>query len=162
IAQSGERFGPSHIIDILRGQETQKIMDKAHNRLASFGAGTARKKNEWQSLIGQLVAGGFLTLDIGGHGGLSIAEKGHRLVRGEGAFLYRVEPPRGRARGKGRADQMDGLPAGDPALLAALKALRLRLAKERQVPAYVIFSDRTLADMAARCPRDLDAFAEVN
>ena len=55
-----------------------------------------------------------------------------------------------------------GTQDGDPALLAALKALRLRLARERQVPAYVIFSDRTLIDMAARAPRDLDAFAEVN
>jgi ATP-dependent DNA helicase RecQ len=52
--------------------------------------------------------------------------------------------------------------AGDPALLAALKSLRLRLARERQVPAFVIFSDRTLIDMAARSPRDLDGFAAVH
>jgi ATP-dependent DNA helicase RecQ len=162
VAQSGERFGPAHIVDILRGQETQKITDKGHNRLASFGAGAARKKSEWQSLIRQLVAGGFLTLDIGGHGGLSIAEKGHRLVRDEEAFLYRVEMPRTGSRSKTSTDQADKSQTGDPSLLATLKTLRLRLARERQVPAYVIFSDRTLADMAVRCPRDMDTFAEVN
>jgi ATP-dependent DNA helicase RecQ len=159
IAQSGERFGPSHIVDILRGQGTQKIVDRGHDRLASFGTGKARKKEEWQSLIRQLVAGGFLTLDLAGHGGLSIADKGSLLSLGEIGFQYRVE--RSTSRGKGRADP-DGAGDSDPALLGMLKSLRLRLAKERQVPAYVIFSDRTLADMAVRRPHDLDSFAEVN
>ncbi|MGZ5930147.1 MAG: RQC domain-containing protein, partial [Rhizomicrobium sp.] len=162
IAQSGERFGPAHIVDILRGHETQKIMDKGHGRLASFGSGKARKKDEWQSLIRQLVAGGFLTLDLGGHGGLFIAEKGRALGRGEIAFHYRAETPRAGSRGRARSGPAESTPDGDPALLAALKSLRVRLARERQVPAYVIFSDRTLVDMAARCPRDLDGFAAVH
>ncbi|MGZ5920790.1 MAG: DNA helicase RecQ [Rhizomicrobium sp.] len=162
IAQSGERFGPAHIVDILRGHETQKIMDKGHDRLASFGSGKARKKDEWQSLIRQLVAGGFLTLDLGGHGGLFIAEKGRALGRGEIAFHYRAETPRAGSRGRARSGPAESTPDGDPALLAALKSLRVRLARERQVPAYVIFSDRTLVDMAARCPRDLDGFAAVH
>jgi len=160
IRQSGERFGPTHIVDILRGQGTQKVIEKGHDRLASFGAGKARRKEEWQSLIRQLVAGGFLTLDLVGHGGLSIAEKGDLLALGDIAFQYRVE--QAAPRGKGRAAFPQGPETADPQLLGALKSLRLRLAKERQVPAYVIFSDRTLADMAARCPRDLDAFAEVH
>jgi ATP-dependent DNA helicase RecQ len=85
-----------------------------------------------------------------------------RLWRG--SVQYRVETRHRGSRGKlrsaqGAAADTEGL---DASLLAALKALRLRLAKERQVPAYVIFSDRTLIDMAARQPRDLDALAEVN
>lgn len=160
IRQSGERFGPSHIIDILRGQKTQKIVDRGHDRLASFGTGKSRKKEEWQSLIRQMVAGGFLTLDLIGHGGLSIAEKGDLLALGDIAFQYRVE--QSAPRGKGRAALTEDAEIADPQLLDALKSLRLRLAKERQVPAYVIFSDRTLADMAARRPHDLESFAEVN
>ena len=160
IRQSGERFGPSHIIDILRGQKTQKIVDRGHDRLASFGTGKARKKEEWQSLIRQLVAGGFLTLDLIGHGGLSIAEKGSLLALGDITFQYRVE--QSAPRGKGQTASTDNAETADPQLLDALKSLRLRLAKERQVPAYVIFSDRTLVDMAARRPHDLDSFAEVN
>jgi ATP-dependent DNA helicase RecQ len=163
IAQTGERFGPAHIVDILRGHETPKVLARGHDRLASFGAGAERKKEAWVSLIRQLVAGGFLTLDVGGHGGLAIAEKGHGLRRGEVPFQYRVEAPRRASRGKMRPPQ-DPVASveRDPALLATLKAVRLRLARERRVPAFVIFSDRTLIDMAERCPRDLTAFAAVN
>ncbi len=158
VAESGARFGGAHIVDILRGARTQKILERGHDRLASFGGGAARKKEEWQSLIRQLVAGGFLTPDD--HGGLAISEQGRALGRGETAFTYRPLEPRARS-GPGPASQ-DAAKAGDPALLAALKAERLRLARERQVPAFVIFSDRTLIDMAARRPGDLDGFAEVH
>ena len=161
VAQSGERFGAAHVIDILLGHETEKIVARGHQRLASFGSGAAHKKDLWQSLIRQLVAGGFLEPDPSGHGGLAIAEKGHALGRGEIPFHYRVEM-RSRALHKMRAAEGSGAEGVDASLLATLKSLRLRLAKERQVPAYVVFSDRTLIDMAERRPRDLDAFAEVN
>ena len=105
------------------------------------------------------MAGGYLALDLAGHGGLSIAEKGDLLALGDIGFLYRME--QSAPRGKGRTASPEIAETADPQLLGALKNLRLRLAKERQVPAYLIFSDRTLADMAARCPRDLDAFAEA-
>jgi ATP-dependent DNA helicase RecQ len=163
IAQTGERFGPAHIVDVLLGRETPKVRDKNHHRLASFGTGAARKKFEWLSLIRQLVAGNFLTLGPGNHGGLAIAEKGRALGRGEIAFTYRIDVSRRVSRAERRSDPTAADAEGaDPALLSALKTLRLRLARERQVPAFVIFSDRTLIDMAARAPRDLDAFAEVH
>lgn len=164
IAQSGERFGAAHVIDILLGHETEKIVARGHHRLASFGSGLTHKKDMWLSLIRQLIAGGFLAPDPSGHGGLAIAESGHALGRGEASFHYRVEVRSSTSRGKMRSAQ--GLAADteglDASLLATLKALRLRLARERQVPAYVIFSDRTLIDMTERRPRNLDAFAEVN
>src|SRR5258708_2874670 len=97
---------------------------------------------------------------------MAIAEKGHALRRGEIAFAYRIDArPEARSKRRGQdvaASSVAGTPARDPSLLPALKTLRLRLAKERRVPAYVIFSDRTLIDMAARQPRDLNAFAEVH
>jgi ATP-dependent DNA helicase RecQ len=161
VAQSGERFGAAHVIDILLGHETEKILARGHQRLASFGSGAAHKKDLWLSLMRQLVANGFLEPDPSGHGGLAIAEKGHALGRGELPFHYRVEM-RSRALRKMRAAEASGAEGVDASLLATLKSLRLRLAKERQVPAYVVFSDRTLIDMAERRPRDLDAFAEVN
>ncbi|MCA0001788.1 MULTISPECIES: DNA helicase RecQ [unclassified Mesorhizobium] len=164
VAQTGERFGAAHIIDILLGHETEKVLARGHQTLTSFRAGAAHRKTVWLSLIRQLVAGGFLVPDPDGHGGLAISESGRALGRGEVAFHYRVEMrdplARGRKRsGEGSAAGAEGV---DASLLGALKALRLRLAKERQVPAYVVFSDRTLIDMAERRPRDLDAFAEVN
>ncbi|TPL99097.1 DNA helicase RecQ [Mesorhizobium sp. B2-3-11] len=164
VAQSGERFGAAHVIDILLGHETEKVLARGHQTLSGFGTGAAHRKTVWLSLIRQLVAGGFLMSDPEGHGGLAISESGRALGRGETAFQYRVETQDPLARGRKRSGE--GSAAGaegvDASLLAALKALRLRLAKERQVPAYVVFSDRTLIDMADRRPRDLDAFAEVN
>ncbi|TPK91735.1 DNA helicase RecQ [Mesorhizobium sp. B2-4-12] len=162
VAQSGERFGATHVIDILLGHETEKVLARGHERLASFGSGVAHKKDFFISLIRQLVAGGFLEPDPSGHGGLAIADKGHALGRGEVPFHYRVEM-RGRAMRKmWVAEGAANVEGVDASLLATLKSLRLRLARERQVPAYVVFSDRTLIDMAERRPRDLDAFAEVN
>ncbi|MER8557831.1 DNA helicase RecQ [Mesorhizobium sp. M0578] len=162
IAQTGERFGVAHVVDVLLGHETEKVLDRNHHRLASFGTCVAHKKSFLLSLLRQLVAGGFLTLDSAGHGGVAIAEKGRALARGEASFRYRLDArqsSRGKIRPEDTAAGTEGL---DSALLAALKAVRLRLARERQVPAFVIFSDRTLIDMAERCPRDLDAFAAVN
>ncbi|CAN7748344.1 DNA helicase RecQ [Mesorhizobium caraganae] len=162
VAQSGERFGAGHVIDILLGHETEKVAARGHHRLAGFGSGAAHKKDFWQSLIRQLVANGFLMPDPGGHGGLAIADKGHALGRGEVPFQYRVETRTRAARRAARAGQTPQGENVDASLLATLKTLRLRLAKERQVPAYVVFSDRTLIDMAERRPQDLDDFAEVN
>jgi ATP-dependent DNA helicase RecQ len=149
------------VIDVLLGHESQKVIDRSHHLLRSFGAGRSRKLAEWKSLIRQMLAAGFLTLDMGGHGGVSIAEKGVALARGEGRFDYRPEAPRPIRRGRTRGETAAG-GDGDPALLAALKVLRMKLAKERQVPAYVIFSDRSLIDMAERRPGSLDELAQVH
>ena len=158
VAETGGRFGAAHIVDVLRGADTQKIRDRGHHQLSSFGAGAARKKEEWQSLIRQLVAGSFLRPDE--HGGLGISEQGHALDRGDLPFTYRVEGAR--SRSKPQSDGGNTVEACDTALLAALKTVRLQLARERNVPAFVIFSDRTLIDMAARRPRDMDSFAAVH
>ncbi|TPN77651.1 DNA helicase RecQ [Mesorhizobium sp. CU2] len=162
VAQSGERFGAGHVLDILLGHETEKVLARGHQRLASFGAGAMHRKTVWLSLVRQLVAGGFLVPDPDGYGGLAISESGRALGRGEVGFEYRVEGRDRLARGRKRAEAAAGGDGVYASLLAALKTLRLRLAKERQVPAYVIFSDRTLIDMAERRPQDLDDFAEVN
>ena len=166
VQHSGERFGAAHVIDILRGTETEKIVRFSHGRLPVFGVGAGRGKNEWRSLIRQMVATGFLRLDIAGYGGLGITDKGRDLLRGKGAFRYRedtvaarLSAPSRETRGKGPEHPLSG---DQTALLDVLKALRLRLAKERGVPAYIVFPDRTLIDMARRRPRTKEEFAEVN
>ena len=167
--RSGERFGAAHLIDILRGTETEKIVRFGHGRLPTFGAGADRGKNEWRSLIRQMVATGFLRLDIEGYGGIGIADKGRALLRGDGAFLYRedtvivrrpAEAREPRARRGDRAEEPLG--DGETALLGVLKELRLEFARARGVPAYIVFPDRTLIDMARRRPRTQAEFAEVN
>ena len=154
IFRTGQRFGTGHIIDVLRGAETAKIVSAAHDKLPTFGVGADYSKNEWRSLIRQLVASGFLRLDISGFGGLSITEKGQRLLQDKEEFRFRKEAmrpdkPAGRRVSKGPA--MAGLTEHDAEMFIVLKALRLSIARERGVPAFVVLSDKTLDDLA--CPR---------
>ena len=165
VYRSGERFGAAHVVDILRGTETDKIVRAGHDRLPTFGTGAARGKAAWLSLIRQMVAAGILRLDIAGYGGVATTEKGRALLRGEGEFRYREDtvaqaPAAPRRPRAAPADQ--ALTDDQTALLGVLKALRLRIAKERGVPAYVVFSDRSLIDMARRRPRTAEDFAEVH
>ncbi len=170
VYRTGERFGAAHVIDVLRGTSTEKVERAGHHRLPAFGLGAERGKNEWRSLIRQMVATGLLRLDIGGYGGISITGKGRGLLQGESVFLYRrdtvsARPSRPAREAGGRSGnelQAGPLSDAESALLDALKALRLQLARERGVPAYIVFSDRTLIDMARRRPRTEEEFAQVN
>jgi len=164
IQNTGERYGAAHIVELLQGIETPKAVANGRAKGPAFGAGAMRKKEEWRSLIRQLVATGFLNLEISRYGGLSILDKGHALLRGEASFYYRPAPvTRVEERKARRKEDFDTtVTAGQSSLLDALKKLRLGIAKQRKVPAYLIFSDRTLLDMARRCPRDIGEFAEVN
>jgi len=159
IRRTGERYGAAHIVDVLRGNATGKIVAAGHDRIPAFAVGAARQKDDWHALIRQLVAGGWLSIDIAGYGGLSVSEKGSLLLSGSETFHYR--PAESRTRRERRARDVAAADSDDP-LLATLKSLRLRLAKEQRLPAYLIFSDRTLLDMAARRPRNEEEFAAVD
>jgi ATP-dependent DNA helicase RecQ len=163
VYRTGQRWGAAHIVNVLLGKNTDKTASSGHDRLPTFGAGADRTLQEWSTMIRQLVASGFLAIDIKGFGGLGLTEKGGALLKGEAEFRFRpdtVRKPGRQSRRKERAEAG----ALDPAaleLLQDLKDLRLRLARERAVPAYAVFSDKTLIDMAARRPGTREAFAEV-
>ncbi|HEY3777097.1 MAG TPA: DNA helicase RecQ [Rhizomicrobium sp.] len=159
VKRTGERYGAAHIVDVLRGVSTERIVAARHDHVPTFGIGAERKKDEWHALIRQLIAGGWLEMDIGGFGGLSISGKGQALLRGAETFQYRPLEKLPRLRKAARDAEIGAV---DDALLASLKSLRLKLAKERRLPAYLIFSDRTLLDMAARRPRNAEEFAGVS
>jgi len=161
---TGERFGVAHIVDILEGKVNDRALALQHTELPVFGRGKDRSRGEWQALIRQLVGGGYLTIDVAGHGGLSLTEKGRGLMNGELTFGYRPLAMRSTKKARravrlAEAAQHGGI---SDALLQRLKALRGRLARQRAVPAYVIFSDRTLLDMAAKRPLTKWDFGEVN
>lgn len=162
---SGQLYGSAHIVDILRGMQSEKLLKAGHDRLAAYGSGADLHKPEWQSIIRQLVSAGFLRLDVQGYGGLAITPKGQDLVRGEESFRYRQDTLKKSRAAKRRANDLAAdadLPEADTKLLTELRALRLSFAKERGVPAYVVFTDRTLVDMARRKPVTIDQFAEVH
>ena len=164
INETGRRFGAAHIIDVLTGAETAKIKSAGHDRLAVHGAGAHMDKLAWRSLIRQMVAAGLLGLDVKGYGGLHLTADSARLENGEIDFSYRADaarPGAGRAAKKPPPAARD-LDSGDAALFEALKAHRLELARAQGVPAYAVFPDKTLADMARRRPGTTSEFAEIH
>ena len=163
IQETGQRFGASHIIDVLRGADTEKIRQFRHERVSSYGAGCAEDKTTWGSILRQMIASGYLHMDVSGYGGLQLTEHGIGLLREGGRFLFRRETLRPKSvRPRVYASTTLGeLTDSDKALLTALKRLRLQFAKERGVPAYAIFRDRSLAEMAAHRPSSEESFARV-
>ncbi len=164
VRASGERFGAAHIADLLVAKANEKAVALKHTKLDVFGAGRNRPRMEWLGIVRQLAGAGFLIHDAGGHGGLAISPKGRAMMGGQGEFRYRKVEQRG-SKKAARAEAVATVTAADPragALLVRLKALRLQLAKQARVPAYVIFSDRTLIDMAGRVPLTKWDFGEVH
>jgi len=161
VHRTGQRFGAAHIVHVLRGAETEKTSAFGHDRLPTFGTGADRPAREWQGIIRQMVAAGLLDIDIAGYGGLRATAAGDALMRGEGGFRFRPDRLVKAPAAKRKAAPAAELDPPAARLLQDLKALRLTLAKQRGVPAYVIFSDRTLIDMAVRRPRNADEFAGV-
>ena len=168
VVDTGELYGAAHIIDVLRGASTQKIARAGHQSIATYGQGADLGKEEWRTIIRQLVAANLLRLDIEGYGGLKLTDDGGALLRGEKTFSYRVyavKPDRKRKPVTGKkvtSPAVVELSSSEVLLLGRLKQLRLQLAQERGMPAYVIFSDRSLEDMARRQPRSLPEFADIH
>jgi ATP-dependent DNA helicase RecQ len=164
VARTGQVFGAAHIVDVLRGSASEKILARGHNSLPVYGAGKDHPKTFWTAFIRQVVASGFMSIDVEGYGGLQLTEKAEPLLKGEAGFEYR-DIPKTKAKAtesrKARAAAAS-FDDADAELLAGLKALRRELAQERKVPAYVIFSDATLHDMCVMKPNNLDTLALVN
>ncbi len=163
VKATGQRFGGTHIIDMLLGRSNERAVSMGHVNSPFFGSGKHRTRSEWQPLVRQMAAVGFLKLDAGGFGGMSISEKGDALMQGHGEFRYRKDEVKLTKKTK-RKEAMAAA-STDPqseALLSRLKELRRRLAGDRGVPAYVIFSDRSLIDMVERVPLAMHDFSEVH
>ncbi len=163
IQRTGERYGATHIVDLITGNETERITASGQNRLRVFGKGSQHKAPFWRTLIRQLVAGGYLHHDISGYGGLQLMEKGRAVLSGDVEFHYRPDSVAKRAGRKAKLEEAAAtLTDAQSSLLGVLKQLRFSIAKARGVPAYVVFSDRTLQEMARQAPQDLSAFAVVS
>ncbi|MBS0471800.1 MAG: DNA helicase RecQ [Proteobacteria bacterium] len=162
VRQTGERYGGGHVTDVLHGTRNEKVANAGHDRIPAFASGGERKKDEWLALLRQLVAGGFLHLDVAGYGGMSLTDKGRALLQGEGSFLYRPPPARATKKAIRAALTVEKVTEADLGLLGALKGLRSQLAKTRRVPAYAIFPDKTLIEMAQQRPQSMNEFAEIN
>ncbi len=166
IARTGERFATEHLINLLCGQETEAILRFGHNELKTFGVGKEHTKNEWRSLFRQLYAAGIISLDIAGYGRWSITDLGRSVLKGLTPFELRKEALARSSRETRAARKAARMPISeadvDQSLLDALKQQRLSLARAQSVPAYVVFPDRTLIEMARLKPTSTSALGAVH
>uniref|UniRef100_UPI0025C1E520 DNA helicase RecQ n=1 Tax=Aquisalimonas sp. TaxID=1872621 RepID=UPI0025C1E520 len=160
--RTGQRFGVSHLVDVLLGADNERIRQLGHHRLSTWGIGAGLDGRQWRGVFRQLVALGLLTVDADGHGGLRLTQACRPVLRGDSRLTLRKER---KPRGGGRRQHQPGEGLVDEAsreLWDALRACRRRLAEEQGLPPYMIFHDSTLMEMASARPRTLAAMASLN
>jgi ATP-dependent DNA helicase RecQ len=157
VYRTGQRFGVTHLVDVLRGQRKERVLQLGHDQLSTFGIGADLDERQWKGVFRQLVALGLLEVDIEGHGSLFLTDASRPVLRGEQPVALREDVVRRRERGAPARGGLApaALSADDQPLFDALRGLRAELAREQSVPAYVIFHDATLRAIAERRPRSL-------
>ena len=166
VYRSGQRFGAAHLIDVLRGADTDKVRQFRHHELSTYGIGAELDATTWRSVFRQLVVAGLLEVDAEGHGSLRLGQAARPVLRGERQLQLREDVRRKAGRGTGaggerRRGSTLHVDAGDRPLFDALRGWRGQLAREQNVPAYVIFHDRTLRDIAQLRPASISELARV-
>ena len=159
MVRTGEWFGAGHLIDILTGNQTEKVRERGHDRLPTFGVGREYGKGQWQAIFRQMMGRDLCRPDPARHGALHLTEAAHPVLRGDQPVTLRHDVTQ---REKPAVVLRTQVSEEDEPLLSALKAKRRALAEAARVPAYVIFPDRTLIEMAERRPRDLDEMAQIS
>ncbi len=162
VYRSGQRFGVGHLIDILRGGDNEKVRQFGHTELSTYGIGKDLDARTWRSVFRQLVASSLLEVDSSAYGGLRLTDGSREVLKGQRKVMMRRETPKA-ARERDRSGQRTGLPVlpQDLALFNALRGLRAELAREQNVPAFVIFHDSTLRNIAEQRPTSVDALGRV-
>jgi ATP-dependent DNA helicase RecQ len=168
VYKTEERFGASYIIDVLLGSRSERIIRFSHHKISTYGIGKEYSKNQWRSIIRQLVAKKLLVVDIEGHGGYRLGENCTSVLRGEETILLREDSLNEKAtRSKDKKQKklkaratLDN--SEDESLFQALRAHRLELATIQKVPPFVIFHDSTLLEMAKLKPETVLEFGHLS
>ncbi len=156
--RTDERFGAGHLIDILTGNATDKVRDRGHDALPTFGVGRDLSRAQWQAVFRQMMGHDLIRPDPGRHGALRMTDAALPLLRGETTIRLRKDTIATAKSGP----KVKALVSDEHApLLSALKAKRRALAEAQGVPAYIVFNDRTLIEMAETQPTTLDAMARI-
>jgi ATP-dependent DNA helicase RecQ len=162
--QSGISFGAGHIMDILRGKTTEKVTQFGHGSLSTFGIGSEFSEAQLRGVLRQLIATGALAVDAQAYNTLQLTEGSRAVLKGETQVLLREsvsspaerKPRREKTARGARSPAAATLDAAGQARFAALKGWRAEVAREHNLPAYVIFHDATLAAIAERAPATLE------
>ena len=154
-----QRFGVNHLIEVLRGTNNDRIFQYGHQKLPVYGIGQDLNNNQWRSVFRQLVARGYMSVDLERFGALRLEEKCRPLLRREETIALRkdVQPTAAKAQTK-----VQLAPEVDIALWEALRECRRSYAEELGVPPYVVFHDTTLQEMCLRLPQTMEEFGELS
>ena len=161
--RTGQRFGAMHVIDVLRGEATEKVTQRGHEALSTFGIGRDRSEREWRAIARQCIALGLLQIDHDAYGALRLTAESRAVLKGERSIALRAwrEAKRSARRSKAAAGMADlSLEASE--LFDRLRAWRLEAARQHGVPAYVIFHDATLREIARQRPSSLEMLRAIS
>jgi len=166
VYRTGQSFGAGYVVDVLRGSKTEKVVDREHDQLTTFGIGSEYPKEFWHGFLRQLLAAGHIVLNIQ-YGSLQISPSGLSILKGDSSYEYKeitIQKAKSRKSVEKRLlqDFQSEFSETDSKLLSRLKSLRLDLARDQGVPAFVVFADAVLFEMINRKPRNTAEFEQLN
>ena len=164
VFRTGQRFGMVYVVDVLMGKEDERIRRFGHDRQSTFGIGDKLNKNEWQNIFRQLVSQNLLMVDVNEHNGIKITEKGFLFLKKKESINFRKLTEKQKAR-KGKTSRKAKVELDnnlDQTLYENLKSARQQMAKKRRVPAYVIFHDKTLIELAKTKPQSFEEMLDIS
>lgn len=161
VYRTGQTFGAGHLIDVLRGNLTDRVKEWHHDRISTFGIGKDLPEKNWRAVFRQIVALGLLTTDSEGHGALHLTEASRAILKGQQPVLLRQQSKPERLSDKRQAVELKAFDDNERALWEQLRVWRAKIAKEHGVPAYVIFHDSTLLELVRLRPQTEDDLRQV-
>ena len=159
VHRTGQRFGVNYLVDVLLGKSNDRIQRFGHNQISTYGIGDELNATQWRNLFRQLIAQGLLDVDQEGYGGLQLSAACRPVLKGERILELRKEQKPERKASKKRKPSYNGAHAG---LWEALKIKRTELAREQEVPPYVIFHDATLMEMMEYRPQTMEQMGRIS
>ena len=165
VLRTAGRFFAGHIADILTGRTTDLIEEHGHDKLPTFGVGRDRSLEEWRTIFRQISALGLIAQDMEQDGRWIVTDEGRRVLKGEAPVELRADEAAPRGERSARKEELKRAMSArdaDKDVLAVLKALRLELARAQNMPAFMIFADRSLIEMATRQPRTRAELARIH
>ena len=162
IFRTGQIFGDGHIVDVLRASKSAKVFDHGHDKLAVYGLGKDKSKNHWNVVLRQLLSMQYINITNWDYGNLALTEKSRQLLKNETTFNMRKYIETQAASNKTGKKKVFNASHGRDELFEQLKDLIFSIASEKNVPSFVIFSDKSLHDMCHLMPRNREQFLLVN
>jgi ATP-dependent DNA helicase RecQ len=159
VYRTGQRFGVTYLVDVLMGKEHDRIVQFGHDKISTYGIGSELNATEWRTLYRQIIARGLLRVDVEGYGSVQLTDSARPVLKGEEQLTLRKMVKASKAE---RRRNKQSLATGNSVLWEALREHRASLAKEKDIPAFMIFHDATLAEMTERQPQTLEHLNRIS